>query len=52
MTFVKCKLCNEEISGEKCIFAEYKRVVEGKEYYFCSERHADDFEKELSKKAS
>ena len=46
MTFVKCKLCDEEIAGEKCVFAQYQRVVDGKEYHFCSERHADEFEKE------
>ncbi len=48
MTFVKCKLCNEELAGENCIFAQYTRVIDGTTYSFCSERHADEFEKERS----
>jgi len=46
---MKCDLCNLEISGEKCVFAVYKRVIDGKEYYFCCEHHADEFERRRRK---
>jgi len=42
--FLKCELCNAEISEEKCVFAIYKRTVDGKEHYFCCEKHANKFE--------
>jgi hypothetical protein len=29
MRFIKCEVCNAEISDEKCPFAEYKRVIDG-----------------------
>ncbi|MDH5783655.1 MAG: transcriptional regulator [Candidatus Bathyarchaeota archaeon] len=48
-TFVKCELCNIEISGEKCVFAVYKRVIDGEEHCFCCEHHADEFEREHGK---
>ncbi|MCZ2855602.1 MAG: transcriptional regulator [Candidatus Bathyarchaeota archaeon] len=44
-TFKKCELCNLELAGEKCAFAVHKRVIGGKEHYFCCEHHADEFEK-------
>jgi YHS domain-containing protein len=46
MTFSKCELCDVE-TGEKCIFAMVKRVINGKEHFFCSERHADAFERKM-----
>ncbi len=47
---VKCEMCNAEISGEKCIFATYKLVVDGKEHYFCCEQHAKNFKKKYQKR--
>jgi YHS domain-containing protein len=49
-TFVKCELCKIEISGgEKCVFAVYKRIIDGEEHYFCCEHHADEFERRHGK---
>jgi len=48
-SFIKCDLCNKEISGERCELAAYKRVIDGKEQNFCCERHAEEFEKTKSK---
>jgi YHS domain-containing protein len=45
--FTRCDLCNIEISGEKCVFAVYKRVIDGKEHYFCCEHHANEYERKL-----
>ena len=33
--FVKCELCKTEIPSEKCEFATFKMIVEGKEQLFC-----------------
>jgi len=51
-TFIKCDLCSVEICDDKtrCAFAVHKRVINGKEYYFCCEVHANSFEKETRKK--
>jgi YHS domain-containing protein len=51
-TIVKCDFCKNDICDEtgKCIFAVHKRVIDGKDYYFCCEAHADNFEKEVKKK--
>jgi YHS domain-containing protein len=50
-TFVKCDYCKAGISKEteKCVFAVHKRIIDGKEYLFCCEAHADRFEKEKKK---
>jgi len=49
--FIKCELCNVEIcEPEKCTFAITKRIIDGKEYYFCCEAHAKEFEKKKGKK--
>ena len=41
---IKCEFCDSE-TGEKCVFATVKRVIDGKEHFFCSVRHADSYEK-------
>jgi hypothetical protein len=51
MKSVTCELCNFEIFGEKCVFAVYKRTIDGVEHYFCCERHADEFQKRTGKKS-
>jgi hypothetical protein len=43
--FMKCDLCNAEISEEKCVFAVQRRTPGGEEHCFCCERHADEFER-------
>ena len=49
--FVKCDLCETEICGpEKCAFAVVKRMINGKQYCFCCEAHAKEFEKKKKKK--
>jgi YHS domain-containing protein len=48
--YAKCDLCNIEISGEKCVFAVYKRVIDGKEHYFCCEHHANEYERRLKER--
>jgi YHS domain-containing protein len=44
-SFMKCDLCNREISDEKCELAAYKRVINGEEYSFCCRRRAQEFER-------
>lgn len=43
MNLRKCAICNVNVNGEKCVFATQKRIVNGKEYYFCCEHHANEF---------
>ncbi|MFQ6075208.1 MAG: hypothetical protein ACE5Z5_03595 [Candidatus Bathyarchaeia archaeon] len=45
--FMRCRLCGVEISPEECLFAVHSRAIDGKEYRFCCERHAKEFEKKL-----
>ncbi len=47
-TVIKCDLCKTDICGDSkvCVFAVHKRVIDGKEYHFCCEAHADRFERE------
>lgn len=33
--FVKCETCEAEISDDKCTFAISKKVIDGKEHFFC-----------------
>ena len=49
MKFIKCELCNIEISCEKCEFAVHKKVIDGEEHFFCCEHHADEFERKYKK---
>lgn len=51
-TFLKCDYCKAEVADKsgKCVFAIHKRVIDGKEYYFCCESHADKFAKKKEKK--
>jgi YHS domain-containing protein len=32
---VKCDFCEADISPEQCQLANYKTVIDGKEYFFC-----------------
>jgi len=49
---IRCDFCQVDICDEKgrCAFAVSKRVIDGQEYQFCCEAHADRFEKERKKK--
>lgn len=48
--FTKCEVCNVKIpSRERCIFAVYKRTIDGEEHYFCCEHHAEEYEKKHKK---
>lgn len=40
---MKCEFCSSEIPVDKCVFAR-KKVVGGKEYYFCCDRCLEEFE--------
>ena len=51
-TNVRCEFCETKMQDEKCVFAVYKRVINGKEHYFCCTRHADQFEQNLTKSDS
>ena len=42
--FVKCELCDKEISSEKCELAGYKTIIDGEEHFFCCKRHAEEFQ--------
>jgi YHS domain-containing protein len=44
--FVRCGDCGVELDEEKCVFANEKRVIDGKEYVFCCKSCADTYEKE------
>ncbi|MGQ9788015.1 MAG: hypothetical protein ACUVQM_01680 [Candidatus Hadarchaeaceae archaeon] len=48
--FIRCELCQAEIQGEKCAFAVHRKVIGGKEYYFCCENHAKRFEGKMAEK--
>lgn len=48
MKIVRCELCKVEVPGEKCVFAIYSKKIDGKEYHFCCERHAEEFERKLA----
>jgi len=43
--FVKCEMCKAEIPAGGCVFATYRKVIEGKEYVFCCACCAKRFEK-------
>jgi YHS domain-containing protein len=47
-TVIKCDLCKTDICDKSgaCVFAVHKRVIDGKEYHFCCQAHADRFERE------
>jgi YHS domain-containing protein len=32
---VKCEFCKTDVSAGTCKFANYKTVIDGKEYVFC-----------------
>jgi len=43
--FVKCALCEVEVTAGKCLFAIHRRVIDGKEYFFCCACLAEEAEK-------
>ncbi len=49
MKTVKCELCKVDVPEERCVFAIYSKKIGGKEYYFCCEHHAKEFERKLAK---
>jgi hypothetical protein len=50
--FVKCEACEAEISVEKCVFATYTKVIDGKERVFCCLRCQQKFLEEQEKEKS
>ncbi len=48
--FVRCAMCKSDVSEEACVFAIHKKKIDGKEYLFCCENHAREFERKLKKK--
>ncbi|MCW3997912.1 MAG: transcriptional regulator [Candidatus Bathyarchaeota archaeon] len=42
--FIKCNSCSSEISSEKCEFAMYTKVIDGKEHVFCCMTCAKEYE--------
>lgn len=43
--FVQCAECNMKITGDKCEFAIYTHVIDGKECVFCCEKCAEKYQK-------
>jgi len=48
--FIKCEQCNVKISGDKCEFAVYTRVIDGEEHVFCCVKCAERYEKRKKKR--
>ncbi len=46
---MKCELCQSELPAEKCIFAQYRRVINGEEHVFCCSACANNFEEKKGK---
>ncbi|NIM45582.1 MAG: transcriptional regulator [Nitrososphaeria archaeon] len=42
--FIRCGSCGVEIP-EKCVFAQYKRVINSREHFFCCKRCANESQK-------
>jgi hypothetical protein len=49
--FIKCELCDTEISEETCVFAMLRRTSDGEEHCFCCEQHAEEFEQKHGDKS-
>jgi YHS domain-containing protein len=47
--FIKCKSCSSEISSEKCEYATYTTIIDGKEYTFCCMSCAKEYEQKQAK---
>lgn len=45
----KCELCNADVSNEKCAFADYKKIINGKEVFFCCQQHAKEYSNKPSR---
>jgi YHS domain-containing protein len=43
---VKCEKCEAEVTADGCVFATYKRRINGEEYTFCCSHCADKFQKD------
>jgi len=48
--FVQCASCKAKIPMERCEFATYRTVVEGKEYVFCCAQCAQQFQAKKKQK--
>jgi len=42
-----CELCGTKV-GDECAFAVYKRVIKGKQHFFCCATCADKYEEKDS----
>ena len=51
-SFIKCEKCEAEIPVEKCVFATYTKIIDGKEYVFCCLRCQQKFLAEQEKEKS
>jgi len=47
MSFQKCESCQVKLPAGKCIFATYRKVINGREYIFCCKLCADRFEEKV-----
>ncbi|MFP3985315.1 MAG: transcriptional regulator [Candidatus Bathyarchaeia archaeon] len=45
---IKCRQCNIKVANDKCKFAIYTQIVNGKEYLFCCKKCAELYEKKRS----
>jgi YHS domain-containing protein len=48
--FVQCRMCKTVLSEKECAFASVKKVIDGKETYFCCERCSDDYERKKNRR--
>ncbi len=48
--FIKCEQCSVKISGNKCQFAAYRRVIDDEEHVFCCAKCAEQYEKRKGKR--
>ena len=48
--FVRCEYCKAEIPLERCEFATYRTVIDGKEYVFCCAQCAKRYGKKKKTK--
>ena len=48
--FVKCEACKTEIPSGSCELATVKTKIDGKEYYFCCQNHAQRYQQKAKPK--
>jgi YHS domain-containing protein len=47
--FVRCDFCKSEIPTETCKLATYSRTIDGKQFVFCCQQCAKQYEQRMRK---